>query len=929
MPAARYWRVSGLEAYSKGELELSALHLYAGGASASDGAVVLLRGEGANSGTVFQNDAVGPSAVASGANVVTSTARSKYGSSSLLFSGSNLFFGSAGDASMAPGTQDFCIEGWFYDTIPNQRRAMFSNAAAGGAGYTISVFISTGNQFAIAVSAGGTQYQINPSFSAPSNTWYHFALVRSGITVTAYVNGNSIGSVSVGTGSVPAGTGRFGVGSAGDYNTATGGEYGVMWVGNIDDFRYSIGVARYTGNFTPPDAFSLTGGGDPEFAKVSLLLSADGENNSTTIIDNASSPKTVTAVGGAKLSTAQAKFGGASLFFDGSGDYLNVTPYTGADFGTGDFTIEFWAYKSANGTSGYDSVVHTYTGSSSAGGYNLELSSSRGFFLSGASVAIISYTTNPNDSTWHHWALTRSGNTFKMFRDGVVVATATSSVAMAAQQLRIGGNEYYTEWFNGYIDDLRITKGLARYTSDFTPPTSAHPTSLTGSVLVRADATAAISSSLPPLSGSLASLQDTDTSTIVSFSKPTAGFFINWDFGAGGDASVLAMRVGSSVNKDKFLAAADLQYSIDGKVWTQVVRKDRFSWPGPNAMTPEPTGGGFNIAEAVLFLRLTTDLTDTSPVARTMTAANGAALSSAQAYFGTQSLSLNGTNQYLTSPASSSLGFSASDDFTVSFWARKTTNGVSGYDGVVSTTTNGSGTDGWFVELSATRGLLMGGVGAVHFQVNLNPNDGVWTHWEVTRASGVLRAFKGGTKIYEGAHSTALPQNGLTIGAEYANGYPFAGFLQQVLIVKGKALHTSDFVPADLVAAATDTQSPLISTLRRPAQIAVSAAVEAFHTRNITGLRSEDILHGGLGRVYGTVKEKNTPVNTPLRRRVYLMDQRSRLVVRETWSDAVTGEFEFRFVKEGIKWFVYSLDHEGHYVSTSADNQESERMALP
>jgi len=83
---------------------------------------------------------------------------------------------------------------------------------------------------------------------------------------------------------------------------------------------------------------------DPYYNNVSLLLHGDGANGSTTIVDSSTSPKTVTAVGNAQISTAQSKFGGASLAFDGAGDYLTIPDDSSFDFGFNDFTIEGWIY---------------------------------------------------------------------------------------------------------------------------------------------------------------------------------------------------------------------------------------------------------------------------------------------------------------------------------------------------------------------------------------------------------------------------------------------------------------------------------------------------------------------------------------------------------------------------------------------------------
>ena len=98
-------------------------------------------------------------------------------------------------------------------------------------------------------------------------------------------------------------------------------------------------------------ASAASGGGatDPYFSNVSLLLHGDGTNGSTTIIDSSPLPKTVTAFGNAQISTAQSKFGGSSIAFDGTGDSLTIPAITFA----GDFTLEAWLYKTARSASGY------------------------------------------------------------------------------------------------------------------------------------------------------------------------------------------------------------------------------------------------------------------------------------------------------------------------------------------------------------------------------------------------------------------------------------------------------------------------------------------------------------------------------------------------------------------------------------------------
>jgi hypothetical protein len=89
--------------------------------------------------------------------------------------------------------------------------------------------------------------------------------------------------------------------------------------------------------------FGVSGPTDPYFSNVSLLLHGDGTNGSTTIVDSSASPKTLTAFGNAQISTAQSKFGGSSIAFDGTGDYLSISSSNDLTLGTSDFTLETWA----------------------------------------------------------------------------------------------------------------------------------------------------------------------------------------------------------------------------------------------------------------------------------------------------------------------------------------------------------------------------------------------------------------------------------------------------------------------------------------------------------------------------------------------------------------------------------------------------------
>ena len=216
--------------------------------------------------------------------------------------------------------------------------------------------------------------------------------------------------------------------------------------------------------------------GDVYYPQTSLLMHFNGTNGSTTMTDNSKNNLVVTATNGASISTAQSKFGGTSLALDGTNDYLSVTNSTDFDFGAGDFTIEYWEYRtvstnykpvlSRNNSSyppymiGWSDIGNVYFYSSDNGSsWNV---------ASGVSMGTI--TTN----VWTHYAVTRQGNTFRTFQNGTQISTFTSTATLpaGAGALLIGPYASLTYFFQGYIDELRITKGIARYTSNFTPSTT-------------------------------------------------------------------------------------------------------------------------------------------------------------------------------------------------------------------------------------------------------------------------------------------------------------------------------------------------------------------------------------------------------------------------------------------------------------------------
>ena len=228
--------------------------------------------------------------------------------------------------------------------------------------------------------------------------------------------------------------------------------------------------------------------GEVHFPKNILHLPFDGSNGATSTSDVSNQNNAVT-VNGAQISTAQSKFGGSSMLFDGSNDYLSVGGSEwNSNLNSGDFTVEFWIRFNTVGT---PYIIQNYNGSngwgvamwSGGGGTNYF----DGFWYSGGwkyiqyGVGGSSQYTTASADTWYHVAFVRDGNDWSLYLNGTLEGTRTglsgNITSSSLGSLEIGRKYNDAYYVDGYIDDLRITKGLARYTSNFTPPTTAHLTS--------------------------------------------------------------------------------------------------------------------------------------------------------------------------------------------------------------------------------------------------------------------------------------------------------------------------------------------------------------------------------------------------------------------------------------------------------------------
>ena len=345
------------------------------------------------------------------------------------------------------GNGDFTLEFWLYPTaIGDAIRAVWDSRGSDSG--TDGFFLGSDTSNFYLYTGGAKQI----TATTPSaNTWTHVALVRSGNDHRLYFNGTQVGSTYTAANNYSS-TGAYisRYFSSGLYFTS----------GYLSSMRLVKGTAVYTAAFTTPTA--------PLTAITNTSLLCNFTNGG--IIDNAMSNDLET-VGNASISTTQSKFGGSSMYFDGTGDRLLGPTGEATKFG-GDFTVECWIYISSLPSLNAGSVIFaSQTTHANSTGIMFGPYSNAGAIGVFTNNAWATYSSNPiSANSWWHIAMVRSGSTISIYTNGTLTGSFTNSTNFSDGGLIIGDGRSFGNAFTGYIDDLRITKGYARYTANFTAP---------------------------------------------------------------------------------------------------------------------------------------------------------------------------------------------------------------------------------------------------------------------------------------------------------------------------------------------------------------------------------------------------------------------------------------------------------------------------
>ena len=371
---------------------------------------------------------------------------------SMYFNGSTDYITTTSTVNI--GTNNFTCEAWIYLTSTAVSSPGILSATTDG-GIQLGIYGTNG--IGIASRNVGWIFYYNSSSIVPLNAWTHVVWTRGGTgtnQTSIFINGTRVVN---GTASS----------NFGNYTLSVGTVSGYYFTGYISNLKFTNGTDLYGyGNTTIPIPTSPP----TPTANTSLLLL--GTN---TGVQDATGKNDIITYGSAKTQANTVKYGTGAMYFDGSTAYVTMSTASNQNLvlGTGSFTIEFWAYIA---TSSLTANFLDFRATTTNGIYPTLLlnSGALNYYVNGSTVITGS---SPSISTWHHIALVRNSGTTKLYLDGTATGSAytDSNSYLVGSAIAIGSSSYTlgSSYFNGYIDDLRITKGVARYTANFTPPASA------------------------------------------------------------------------------------------------------------------------------------------------------------------------------------------------------------------------------------------------------------------------------------------------------------------------------------------------------------------------------------------------------------------------------------------------------------------------
>lgn len=485
----------------------------------------------------------------------------------------------------------------------------------------------------------------------------------------------------------------------------------------------------------------ILGEADTYFSNVVFLLAADGINGSVILKDSSSYNHTINIVGNAELRTDIKKFGSSSLYaFGGSANIASLSS-NNWNFNTSDFTIECWIYPTA-GIGASRDILSKFTTLSSNLDFVLEIDSANGNlkFSAGnnATISILSNSAVPLNA-WSHVAISRVSGVTRMFVDGTLqssTSTGSFSIPNNTTTLTIGKSSTNSDPFSGYIDEIRITRNVGRYSSSFTPYNGRF-------------SNFGLDPTIPGVPTGLSSLPRT-ARLLLNWLEPSnnggssiTGYIVEYTPSGGSPTTINTGSSSTSYSLNGLTNGTSYTFRVAA---TNVIGTSSYS---TTSSAVAPTAGDSLFGNVALLLNMDgtgNTFVDSSAAPKTITAVGSATQSTSQSKWGGKSLALDGSTANLSLPSAS---FSLAGDFVIEAWVYL--NSVPVYASLVEARTSGSYSNYicgvYNVGGSRRLDFVTVGGGGVRLTcsstvVPLN----AWTHIAFVRSSGVLSAYVNGTR---------------------------------------------------------------------------------------------------------------------------------------------------------------------------------------
>jgi hypothetical protein len=696
-------------------------------------------------------------------NLVVASNLTPFGGSStqgsLSFTGSpinNYVTFPSGQAAFTMGTGAWTVEFWFNLNFAGTGDQSFIDMRNPSAFNVTGIEIDYTVQTLRYYTNGGAAIQTASGLVTAGN-WYHFALCKSGTSTKMFLNGTQVGSTYTDNNSYIANTPLLGV-----YSLSSGAG---QLNGYMSNLRIVKGTAVYTANFTPPSSPLTAISGTSYLMNVTRSTSGTGLYNNYTLAGTDLSTNTFTptgTIGWSGLSPFGNSYPGSFSLISQGAQSLTVATNAAFTYGTGDFTIECWVRFNTIGTQQYI-IDQRNSGTATAIIPTIYLASTNVivYYVNGA--ARITGTVSISANTWYAISVVKSSGSTKLYVNGTQDgSTYTDSNTYAASRVVIGTNAATAgNYLNGYITNVRLVKGTAVYSANYTP-SSIPLTAITNTSLLLVN------------NGGFqdVSSQGQLITTPLNISNPSATTALAK---FGNQSSVYAPSGYQLIGHQTYLPFGTNDFTIEGWVYRNVANATH------TIITKSGVLGSYT------------------------------------------SLGFNGTSQYVyTKPTGSEFNLSTGD-FTIEFWIYPTVSPSNSY-APTAFTMNANGTD-WGVGGTGLRisqsTVIMGnssGFTTLTFSSTIATN--AWTHVAVVRSgsgtNNVTAYHNGvskGTATYTGniGSTTCWPalstsDSAGTGGREYMTGY-----FSDWRIVKGYALYTSTFTPPTTPLTAVTGTSLLVS----------------------------------------------------------------------------------------------------------------------